>query len=58
MADNLKDKGEPDRSLVNLKEPWEVDYWSKRFKCTPSELKDAVKKVGDSVDKVQKELEK
>lgn len=58
MADNLKDRGEPDRSLVNLKEPWEIDYWTKRFGCTPSELKDAVKKVGDSADKVKKELKK
>ena len=58
MSDNLKDRGEPDRSKVNVHESWEVEYWTKRFDCTPNELKDAVNKVGVSVDNVRKELGK
>lgn len=57
MSDNLQDKGQPDRSLISTTERWEVEYWSKHFGCTPAELMDAVKKVGHSVEKVQKELQ-
>jgi hypothetical protein len=31
-----------------LSEPYEVAYWSKKFKITPAKLKAAVKKVGHS----------
>lgn len=43
MSDDLKKKGEPDRSRINIHEPWEVEYWTKRLGCTPAELKQAVK---------------
>jgi len=48
MADNKKKRGGADRALIALSEPYEVAYWSKKFKITPAKLKSAVKKVGRS----------
>ena len=31
MSDNLKLRGEPDRSLVSLQEPWEVKYLAEKY---------------------------
>ena len=52
MADNKKKRGGADRALIALREPYEVAYWSKKFKITPAKLKAAVKKVGHSARKV------
>ena len=52
MADNKKKRGGADRGLIALSEPYEVAYWSKKFKTTPAKLKAAVKKVGYSSKKV------
>ena len=46
MADDKKKRGGADRGLIALSEPYEVAYWSKKFKITPAKLKAAVKKVG------------
>ncbi len=53
MADNKKKRGAGDRGLIALSEPYEVRYWSKKFKVTPLKLKAAVKKVGHSAKKVE-----
>ena len=45
MADNKKKRGGADRGLIALSEPYEVAYWSKKFKITPAKLKSAVKKA-------------
>ena len=52
MADDKKKRGGADRGLIALSEPYEVAYWSKKFKITPAKLKTAVKKVGHSAKKV------
>src|SRR6185503_4121194 len=52
MADDKKKRGGADRGLIALSEPYEVAYWSKKFKITPAKLKAAVKKVGHSAKKV------
>jgi hypothetical protein len=41
-----------DRALIALSQPYEVSYWSKRFKVTPARLRAAVKAVGRSSKKV------
>ncbi len=41
-----------DRNLIALSQPYEVQYWSKKFKVTPARLKTAVKAVGHSSKKV------
>jgi hypothetical protein len=41
-----------DRRLIALSQPYEVSYWSKKFKVTPARLRAAVKAVGHSSKKV------
>jgi hypothetical protein len=41
-----------DRALIALSQPYEVRYWSKKFKVTPARLKAAVKAAGRSSKKV------
>lgn len=41
-----------DRALIALSQPYEVRYWSKKFKVTPAKLKAAVGAVGHSSKKV------
>ena len=53
MADNKKKRGVADRGLIALSEPYEVAYWSKKFKITPAKLKAAVKKAGRSAKNVE-----
>ena len=53
MADNKKKRGGADRGLIALSEPYEVAYWSKKFKITPARLKAAVKKAGHSAKNVE-----
>ncbi|WKA26812.1 DUF3606 domain-containing protein [Bradyrhizobium roseum] len=53
MADNKKKRGGADRGLIALGEPYEVAYWSKKFKITPAKLKAAVKKAGRSAKNVE-----
>ena len=51
MADDKKKRGGSDRGLIAVSEPYEVRYWSKKFKVTPAKLNYAVKKVGHSAKK-------
>jgi hypothetical protein len=53
MADDKKKRGGADRALIALSEPYEVAYWSKKFKITPAKLKAAVKKAGRSAGNVE-----
>ena len=41
-----------DRALIAMSQPYEVRYWSKKFKVTPAKLKAAVAAVGHSSKKV------
>jgi hypothetical protein len=41
-----------DRALIALSQPYEVRYWSNKFKVTPARLKAAVGAVGHSSKKV------
>ena len=56
MPDNKTKTGPQDSSRINVHEPYEVEYWSKKFKVTPDQLKAAVAKVGVSAAAVEKEL--
>jgi hypothetical protein len=53
MADSKAKRGGADRGMIAIGEPYEVRYWSKKFKVTPAKLKYAVKKVGHSAKKVE-----
>jgi hypothetical protein len=41
-----------DKARIALSQPYEVRYWSKKFKLTPAKLKAAVAAVGHSSKKV------
>ncbi|KQZ06528.1 hypothetical protein ASD21_02525 [Caulobacter sp. Root1455] len=56
MADNLQDRGPQDRARVNVNEPHEVSYWTRKFGVTPDQLRDAVTDVGVSADAVEQAL--
>jgi hypothetical protein len=57
MADDLSNKGPADRSRINLREPYEVQYWADKFGVSKERLSEAVRKVGHSADAVGKELQ-
>lgn len=56
MPDNLKIREPEDRTKINIHEAWEVEYWSKKFGVSAAKLKEAVQRVGVSVDKVREYL--
>lgn len=56
MSDDLKNRGPADRARINVNEPHELRYWTKELDCTEAELRDAVKAVGVSVEKVRARL--
>jgi hypothetical protein len=51
MSDDLTNRGPADRARISLTESWEVSYWCKRFKCTPEQLRQAVKAAGSCMVK-------
>ncbi|RAJ24618.1 DUF3606 domain-containing protein [Pedobacter cryoconitis] len=56
--DNKQKTGSPDKDKINVKESYELEYWSKKFKVTPDQLKQAVKSAGTSAIEVEKLLKK
>ena len=56
MPDNLNKKRPHDATRINLNQSWELEYWCGALNCTEDELREAVEKVGDSVDAVTKYL--
>ena len=53
MSDDLKNRGEPDRSRIALGEEHEVRYWTNKFGITEEKLQAAVKAVGNSAPDVE-----
>ena len=47
-----------DRALIALSQPYEIRYWSKKFKITPAKLKAAVAAAGHSSKNVAAYLAK
>ncbi len=56
MADNLKIKQPQDPTKINVNEPWELDYWSKKFSVSKEKLILTVNVVGPLVSKVKQHL--
>lgn len=46
MPDDRSKRGPADAARVNVSEDYEVQYWCKKFGCTPEQLRAAVKAVG------------
>lgn len=58
MSDNLERRGPEDQNRINLKESWEVKYWTNALGVSKEELERAVKAVGNSAAAVRKHLGK
>jgi hypothetical protein len=56
VSDDLDIRQASDRNRVSLGGPWETDYWTHELGVSPGELKRIVRKVGNSVTAVRKEL--
>jgi hypothetical protein len=54
--DDLKNRASPDRSKINMHEPYEVKYWTKELGVNRDQLQKLVDKVGNSAASVRKEL--
>ena len=48
MTDNLTKRDQPDRSKINMKQDYEVHYWTKHLNISKEELQKVVDKVGNS----------
>jgi hypothetical protein len=57
MSDNTKQTG-LDRKLISHEGDYEVRDWNKSLGCKPAELREAVKAVGNSAEKVREYLAK
>jgi Protein of unknown function (DUF3606) len=47
----MDEKGQPDRSKINMSEDYEVKYWPKTLGVTREQLQKAIDKVGNSADR-------
>lgn len=56
MADDKTQQGPRDAKRVNVNEDYEVQYWTNRFSVSEQRLREAVNKVGTSVDAVAEVL--
>jgi hypothetical protein len=56
--DNKNKVGNPDRGRINVKENYEVEYWTKELGINAEELRKAVEKAGTSAEEVRKYLKK
>ena len=56
MSDSSQNRGEPDRSRINLNQDHEMQYWTKTLDVTEEELREAVRAAGSSADKVREYL--
>ena len=56
MTDNLTTRDQPDRSKINMKQDYEVHYWTKHLNISKEELQKVVDKVGNSAAAIRKEL--
>lgn len=57
MADNLSERDQRDRSRINVSQPHELSYWSRKFGVSEEQVREAVQQVGPMADKVQQHLD-
>lgn len=56
MSDSTTHRGGSDRKRINLREDYEVRYWTAKFNVTREQLEQAVRAVGDHADDVEARL--
>jgi hypothetical protein len=58
MADDLNNRGQQDRSRINLGEKWEVQYWTKELGVSEDELRQIIQQAGNNVTDVRQHLKR
>ncbi|AXA84456.1 DUF3606 domain-containing protein [Lysobacter oculi] len=58
MSDNKSKSGSPDRDRINLREDYEVQYWTKELGISEKELRDVIQAVGNTSKAVREHLGK
>jgi len=58
MADDPTKKRPQDSSRINTNEQYELEYWAKKFGVTPERVRQAVEKVGNSAQAVEREIKR
>lgn len=56
MSDDKSKSGGQDRARISLSEDYEVRDWSAKFGVSEERLRNAVAKVGNMADDVEREL--
>lgn len=56
MSDDKGKSGGQDRRRINVNEDYELRDWAAKFGVTKEQLKEAVAKVGDRADEVERHL--
>jgi hypothetical protein len=56
MSDDKTKKIPQDSGKISLSEHWEVLYWTKTLGVSEKELREAVKRVGNSAERVKEDL--
>lgn len=56
MSDDRLNRGAQDRSRIALHEDYEVRYWTRELGVSEAQLRDAVREVGHSAEKVREHL--
>lgn len=56
MADDKSKSGGQDRKRINLNEDYEARDWAAKFGVTPEQLRQAVAKVGNQAEDVERHL--
>ena len=56
MADDLKKRGGQDRQRINVNQDHELRDWAAKLGVPPGVVRQAVKDVGDSADKVERHI--
>jgi len=54
MSDDKSKMGGQDRKRINLTEAYEVRDWAEKFGVSQDQLRQAVAKVGDRADEVER----
>ena len=54
MADDKVKKFPQDANRINIHEPYELEYWSRKFGVAPQKIRDAVGVVGTSASAVER----
>ena len=56
MSDDKLKRGGQDRQRINIHEAYELRDWAEKFGVSQQQLKDAVARVGDRADEVERFL--